>query len=490
MKNLKVHFVGYFLQKSDKSKLIDTFDCKEKFFLESAKNNRTFYSENASYQKNVTYFPEILYKTKGIKKHASSYKKMEIDSLVKKIYKIDYQHYKAAKKNRIKFSKMKMVIFILMYHMTQQNKKRKTPLYLKVINTIIETYKLTNPDNRKDPLIKKKIKAYKFRLEFMTGYRYVNNLLNERHYTNNDVYILWGKSYSSRILLIEHLKQRQIPFYIAEYGELPGTASISPNGIFGEVFTKESWDSLSQQEINTQEIEDTEDLLRKISQEQISTRNYGKNMYFLMKYFYDNTVRIKNGKKVVYVNGAELFSSGLFNNRWNINNQGGNPNKMLLQKVVSYFQDKGYFILFKEHPMMMNQSPNARIKPSDFPTVNFLTKSMNIHDILELADIVVSFPSKVVITSLLYQKPTFVLGDFTIRKSIPSIAYFTSRDFYDISQLEENSTEYNKKVFVGFVARLIKYTLIVYDDNVHKNFNKDREQIKLSKILTTRDKGV
>jgi len=108
---------------------------------------------------------------------------------------------------------------------------------------------------------------------------------------------------------------------------------------------------------------------------------------------------------------------------------------------------------------------------------------MNIHDILDLADIIITYPSKVVMTSLLYGKTTFVLGDFTLPHSIPSIKYFTSTNFENIKEIDTKVAHIDNLEFVKFVARLIKYSLIIYDEELYYKYNREVEQQKLNDII-------
>lgn len=479
MKDLNINFVGFFIKRDDKNKFVNLFQCKEKRFLEGK------YTHTLSENSNIEYFPEILYKSKI---SISLNKNILVNIFVKKLYKTDLRDFKGAKEPLEVTSTIKLILLTLVYSFTQHIKRNTGFAKWNIFKIIYKTYKIIKRYKKNDPLVKKRLMLYKFRLNFISGYAYSNNLLENRVYNKtNDVYVLWGKSYSSRLLLKQHLRKRKIPFFIAEYGEVPGTISFSPKGIFGETFSKESWSELYNKKIDSNDLTDASKVLSNIKEDQISTRNYLTSMYFLIKYFYDNSVHTENKQKVVYVNGSELFSSGLYDKRWNIDNEGMNPNKMLLQKVVSYFKDTNYMIMFKEHPMMIHQSTKALVKRKEFPTVNFLVKTMNIHDILEISDIVVSFPSKVVITSLIYKKPTFVLGDFTIINSIPAMNYFTSRNFNDISQLEKNSSKYNEEELIEFTARILKYTLIIFDENLHKNFNKEFEIEKIKITLSSKN---
>ena len=479
MKNLNIHFVGYFLDKVDKIQFTHLFNCKEKFYLEASA------MEYLHKKKNTAYYPELLQHIVGEKKYKTLTQKIEVTSLTKKLYKHELKYYKGSTTKKIKFSENKISLYLFVYTFIEFKKQNNGISQFNLIALLRNFLKRKAQYNKKNPKATEELLRFIFRLEFLTGYLHAKQLLDHRTYTKDDVYILWGKSYSSRLLLIDILEKNKVPYFVAEYGEVPGTISLSHDGIFGEIFSPKKWDTLSQKEITHDDTLNAKNILDTIKTNKVSTRNYGNNMYFLMKYFYDNSVKKENKQKIVYVNGAELFSSGLYYNRWNINNNRVNPNKMLLTKVVSFFREKDYLIIYKEHPMTVKQSKKSMLNPSDFPTVDFI-KSMDIHDILELADLIVTFPSKVVITSLLYKKDTFVLGDFTIPKSIPSIGYYTSRDFNNISNIFSQEVSKNTENFEKLIARLIKYSLIVFDKTLHHNFNCKYEQEKLDNILETR----
>lgn len=479
MKNLNLYFVGYFLNKEDKMKYVDLFDCKDKFFLESSKIN----SKTSGF--GVKYFSELLYTHNTNYKDILNNEPIFVDSFVKELYKRDFRHFKASTINIKKIKDTKKRLLFLYYSIHLFNLKNKGFSRLNILNYLMEFFTLVKKYRNKDSVFFEEFKNFFFRVNFILGYKYSQKLLKSLNYNKNDVFIIWGKSYSSRLLLINHLEKNKVPFFISEYGEISGTISCSPDGIFGEVFSQKSWIELCKKEVTKDDIEYTKNILDQVRKNQISTRTYGDNIFFLVKYFYDNSIKKKeeSRQKVIYVNGSELFSSGLFDNRWNINNQGKHPNKMLLDKVVSYFDNDEYMIMYKEHPMSASNNKKALLHQSDFPTVNFIS-DMNIHDILEIADIIITFPSKVVITSLLYKKTTFVLGDFTIPVSIPSIRYFTSNKFEDIGEMFTSKEKPDDNLFTEIIARLIKYSLIVYDKNLHYKYDYTNEQNKLKNIIS------
>ena len=476
MKNTNIHFVGYMLEKEDKAPFLDLFDCKEKFFLEASKKALLYNDSQAKY------FPEILYRSWHKRPTILITPSILMTPLVKKLYQRDIKHFKGSMPNKVKVSKINFHMLLLIYTFLALRKREPESSKYNVLKIAKEYLSNIKKHREKDEILQKKLVYFLFRVKFILGYLAAKKVLDNTVFSKDDIYILWGKSYSSKILLLDYLSQYKVPYVIAEYGEVPGTISFSPHGIFGEVFSIEAWETLNKKALTQEDLDYTSEILDTIKSNQISTRSYDTNLYFLMKHFYNNSVQKEDRKKTIYVNGAELFSSALYFNRWNIGNHGQNPNKMLLEQVVSTFKNTDYMIIYKEHPMSMEQTKKILINPSDFPTVNFI-KDMNIHDIMDLSDIIVTYPSKVVITALQYEKTTFVVGDFTIPYSIPKIRYFTGNKLEDIAKEFIVKSNYDKEAFVAFIARMIKYSLIVIDDDLHTNSNHDIEKSKINAIL-------
>jgi hypothetical protein len=477
MKSKNIYFVGYYSDIAAKEKYTDLFECKNKFFYEASlkiiKNSK---------KENILYYPEQIYKIQGHAYYLFTKPPVIVDTIFKKCYRKDLKHFQSLDIKLGKISKLKKILLLVWYtgefvFKSSKGLSKLNPLkYLMVLKSFASYFK------QEDETFLKKFKHFMFRKNFLIGYKYTKEILKNIQNTPNDVFVLWGKSYSSRILLIDFLNRNKTPYLVSEHGEISGTIACSPHGIFGEIFTEKSWATLEEKSISKDNVLATEKVLHTIQKSQISTREYDDNMYFLMKYFYDNSVKREDGKKVIYVNGAEIFSSGLYWNRWNIGNEGINPKKMLLKKVVDHFDSDKYMIVYKEHPMTIKANIHSLLSKLDFPSVNFLG-SMNIHDVLDLSDIVISFPSKVVTTALLYKKDVFVLGDFTIPHSIPEIGYFTSRVFSDIKEIQDNTVPYNNNTYTEICTRLIKYSLIVCDENLHTTCDFNEEKDKLNRLV-------
>lgn len=476
-----IFFIGYFLGIDNKMKFVDLFECKSKFFLESSRSNSLEGVQRRGY------FPEKMYEIH--KQHSFELFKtrVAVDSLVRKMYRRDLKDFcssynskkKLSKKMRIMLFLVYSVLFILEFtaHALRISQNFNKRVYGRALESIAKSILKSDAINRKGALLL-------FRIQFLIGYKYAMSVLNKIRREDNNLFIMWGREYSSRLLLIDFLKKNSIPYYIAEYGEIPGTISCNRYGIFGDSDPALHWHSFSTLPLEKGDIEYAENILKVIETNQISIKTYDSNMFFLLKYFYNNTLRVEEEKrqKIVYVNGIELMASGAYFSEEGKRGSGSNPNKVLLQKVVNFFNGKNYMILYKDHPMTYDNNRNEMLNNNDFPTVHFVN-NMNIHDILSLSDMVVSLPSKVIMTSLMYKKKTFVFGRFTIPCSIPSMNYFTSDRFEDIDAVLNHEATNDTAEYTRFIARLIKSHLLIYDEKLFYRYQRSSEQRKLERIL-------
>lgn len=482
----RVVFVGYFKKHKSKMNFTKLFNIKKKVFLESSKVYKTDKKEA------TFYLPEKLYEMDDRDKFNLLTAKFKLNKISKELYQRDIIDFKSSIIEKSNTSKKQKIIILFLFFIQKYYKVAiRNKLRLNMLNKMYilkEAILSTKNYNREEFGLDIKVRLFMFRLKFLTGYNYSKKIIEQLDIKKNDLFIIWGKEYSSRLLLINYMQKNDINYFIVEYGEFPGTIMCNKYGIFGESYPALNWNEFNNLEIDEDDILYTKKILETIKLKQISTKNYTSNIYFLVKYFYENSLKIEkeSRKKVIYVNGVELFASGLYFDNNKVKRK--NPNKFLLEKVVSYFDSDKYMIIYKDHPMTAVSNNKELLNNSDFPTVNFIY-DFDIHDLLTLADYVISYPSKVVITSLLYQKKIFVLGEFSLPKSIPELNYFISKDFNDINLMIDNIDENDEKKFVEYTARMIKYLLLIYDNELFYKSSKESELSKLSTIIGIKRKG-
>lgn len=475
MINKNIYFVGYFLEIEAKMKFTNLFKSKSQYFLEcsDAKVNNS---------KLARYFPKMLYSVSKKNTLKIFDSKIEINSLTKNMYRRDLVNFNISQNKKVSMSrkrkiKLLIVAFILNFI---KLKGRSSSNVLNLFKIFIKSFRsLPRGENQL-----KQLDSLFFKLRFIAGYKYTRSLLNKIKPSKDDIFIIWGKEYSSDIYLIDYLDKSDATYFIVEYGEIPGTISCNKDGIFGKSYPALNWNEFNSISIDNDDIEYAKNVLSQVEMNQVSVKNYDSNILFLMKFFYNNSLKKEkeDRQKIIYVNGVELLASGLLFKNIIDDVSLENPNQRLLHKVVSYFKDSNYLIIYKDHPMTYKSTPTMVIQKADFPTVNFVS-DLNIHDVLSMSDIVISYPSKVIVTSLMYKVPTFVIGRFTIPNSIPSIKYYTSNKFEDIEELFTDNVEENETDYIQFITRLIKSRLLIYDEELFYKYNFENEQNKLESIL-------
>ena len=186
-----------------------------------------------------------------------------------------------------------------------------------------------------------------------------------------------------------------------EYGELPYTFQINKHGIFGDSDMKHNFNLDKYKSIDI-------DKKSKILFDKFSSNKNGPNPHYATL----NSLRQKNlGKKIIYVNGVELFASGhIFRKDHKIdsfNKNNNNPNEYLLAYVCNFFDLSKHIILYKEHPLMVENN-DCLINPADHKSVLFI--DYKLEHLIDFVDGVISLPSKVVTFASLHQKPVHVWG--------------------------------------------------------------------------------
>jgi hypothetical protein len=481
MKKATVYFVGYFLGIPEKIKFIEYFHEYNIQFLEGSYKNTKIDRQRA------IYYPEYLYSINIRKLYYSLTAPIEITKRFKMLYKRDYQTFRATLD--LDEGDRKYFIYWLLYQFKQEKKKSRALFlyYIRYLFNIPSYYKSFRKTNIASDA---KFIKFIFQLRFMSGYKYLMQLNDELQFDSSDIVLMWGSESSSRYLLLDTLIEKKIKYGVLEYGEISGTISCNTQGVFGNSDIFKDWEKLINTEVSERENIETYKVLDVVKRRYIAYQKYENSLLFVIQDYFKQLVdnnSIKR-KKTVYVNGVELFASGLFFDQYGVESQGENPNSILLQYVVDYFSEDEYLVIYKEHPITIKQSMNQLLEPQLFPTVNFIN-NMNIHDALQMSDIVVSFPSKVVITALHYQKQVFVYGNFTFPISIPSMNYFTSTNFSDIVQMINNLEPYDDKIFGDIVSKMIKNNLVIYDQKLFSDYEFFHEKEKLQKLLEVLHNG-
>ncbi|WP_332628496.1 hypothetical protein [Halalkalibacter flavus] len=301
------------------------------------------------------------------------------------------------------------------------------------------------------------IKGIYLRAKALSGLGQLFRITRTIDFNDRDFLVLTGVSSTAEILR-SLAKKNNCQTVVTEYGELPNSIMVSE----GEMFHL-SWPSLDaaifeQFPISEQEVIEAARLVNEMANG--GERQRASKQKELSE---DLKEKLKN-ETVIYVNGIHEFASGL-EPRTSERSQLFSPtfasNKELLDKVTEFAVRNGWKVVYKDHPYFSKAYHSAITSQSVHQNVLVL-KDTDIHEILDVSDVMVSLGSKSIITALAKGVPVCLVGPFTIPKGsiTPGIVETNDLEAGIKTLLEKKKGErVNMKQFHTYVARLRKYYL-------------------------------
>lgn len=470
-----VFFVGFFLNHDDKKTFASLFQCENRVFLESSKN----YLKSNS--KNIKYFPMRIFAMLGSRAGNVLFGRVSVDPLFKKLYVRDLKVYLTSHIDKPLPDSFKSYILYIYWVFRNEFKFRS---HLSITGWLLAIKKIIKKEGVSVGLSHcdiKSIKLLAFRISFISGYLYINKLLEKIKPIKTDLFVFWGAHNTGNLLAIEWLKEKGVNYFVSEFGEIPATFSINKDGIFGDSFIAKNWESIVNAHLNNNDASIAETYTERLKLSQFSSRGSSgiDEGYLLFKTLFKKNESIK---KIIYVSGVELIASGHLFNKTDFGSKVFNVNKMLLSEVVkNYGSLDGYMILYKDHPLTQKNHKKLALNPFDFPGVIFLN-SMNVDNLVSMSDITITLPSKVVMTSLMHRKPVYVYGDFSIPVTVPKLGYYTGKNVADIKNIIDVA-DIDPSLYVKIVGQFLAEYLVCLDSPLFNEYSFENEQRKLTSII-------
>ena len=457
-----IFFVGFFLNREDKQEFTELFKCKSKFFLESSLG---FIHSNT---KKVDYFPTHIIAVMGSRAINLLFNTVKKDQFFIDLYKRDLRVYLNSYINYPLPLSIKAFLLYLYWVFRREFKHR---VFYSPVGFFTAIWKIIRKEGASPGMSFRDIKALKllaFRLSFFSGYIYIERLFSNLKLDKEDLFVLWGAHNSSHILLIKKLKEKNINYLITEYGETPGTFSLNKKGIFGDSYIADNWSNICSTKLSIEEYRAAEKYINQLVSKENSS--------------IDESVKISRGiKKVIYVSGVELIASGhLFSKKY-IGKNGLNANKILLNSVLDIFDNNDYIILYKDHPLMQKNHEKLTLNPADYPGVMFFNSS-SVDNLINMSDITITLPSKVAMTCMLYRKPVYVFGMFSIPENVPKLGYYTGYNITDVKAVL-NNTEIDESMYIKIIGVLLGKYLVRVNNALFDKYSYENEQRKLENII-------
>jgi hypothetical protein len=476
----RVIFAGFFLNGEDKFKFTRLFNCEKKIFLESSQSYSKYNQES------LKFFPMTLFHMQANKIWKVLFKRVDLDPDFIELYKRDLKIFKLTYlKAPLPGGKKTFVFFIYWALRNAFKTGFSFASALAAVRTIMAKGKLQNEygcvNTGASYHHMKCLKLHAFRLSFINGYVHVKNMVDELDVGKGDLLVLWGAQNSGVRLLRDCFEKEGVNSFIAEYGELPGTVSLNKDGIFGDSQIAKKWSEISTKKSTDLSLVDAKKYLDKVDISQSSSRGNSEDDQMLS--LYRELFQLKEStKKVIYVSGVELIASGHLFNKEFVNHRVPNANEMLLRHVLSHFSADEYTIFYKDHPLMQKNYQELALNPADFSKVIFVN-AINVDNLISMADITITLPSKVIMTCLMYKKPVYAYGDFSIPETVPELGYYTGRNVADIKQLVDGDDNgINPDLYPEIVSELQEY-LIRIESPLFESYDVLAEQQKIESII-------
>ena len=481
MKFKRVIFAGFFLKNEDKLKFTRLFNCEKKVFLESSHHFSKYYRNS------IKFFPMNIFHMQGNKIWKILFKRVELEPAFVDLYKRDLKIFKLV------YLKMPLPprrgAFALFVYWALRNAfksgfsfTRARDAFRTIINRGISRNELGSAGEGDTYHHMKSLKMLAFRLSFINGYIYIKKMADELDVGKGDLLVLWGPHNSGVRLLRDCLEKKAVSCFISEFGEIPGTFSLNKDGIFGDSQIAKNWSKINTKKSTALSMVEAKKYLDKTEASQSSSRgnSHDDQMLSLYREIFQPKESIK---KVIYVSGVELIASGhLFNKEFVLPGK-PNANEMLLRHVLSHFSTDEYTIFYKDHPLMQENYQELALNATEFKGVVFVN-SMNVDNLISMADITISLPSKVIMTCLMYRKPVYAYGNFSIPETVPELGYYTGRNVADIKHVVDGgSNDINPDLYPEIVSELLQEYLIRTQSPLFESYDFLVEQQKIENIV-------
>jgi len=278
--------------------------------------------------------------------------------------------------------------------------------------------------------------------------------------------IIWHQFNGTSMILTDLCKAKNIPYVYGHLGVLPGTVVFEPNGQMAE-----SWVSLEKEkfcslEVLPEDIEKATDYIRFVRKKKMDRKKQRLKCSVHEKIAQHR----KRGRKVIFYAGQNDYRSGMLPRSLK-NSHIHSPHYLSTIQALKHLEEisikKNWGIIFKPHPNIESKYIN---KTNMFGDHIDMVIGANIFNCICQSDVTVTILSSVGYQSLIHGKPVLQLGNSQL-SGMGCIYEISSREGIDIlleKAIDEGFADCQKVAWINHVARLLRYYLFAYDEDVEE----------------------
>ncbi|EKG1724337.1 hypothetical protein PON48_001644, partial [Campylobacter coli] len=271
---------------------------------------------------------------------------------------------------------------------------------------------------------------------------------------------IWNKFNATHEILYLVCLRRNIQCVFMEFGVIPGTFNFDLQGQMGESWIANHTSDFNDLTINSNDLENAKKVLEYIYKEKLCRNLQPENNLI------DNIkCKIKKDRPTIVYFGQNDFEAGMipynqhvvkYHSPWSIDS---NDACRVLSEICI---KNDWNFIYKPHPNLewLEEKKSEIID----------ARGVDIHELIDLADVVVTILSQSSYEALMRNKPVVMLGYTHLKHKNCTYEAFAKDDVEQIldKAIKDGFTEEMRKNFHSHIARLLKYYL--YDDYVARKF--------------------
>lgn len=274
--------------------------------------------------------------------------------------------------------------------------------------------------------------------------------------------IIWNQFSAMHEVMAYICRERGIPVIFMEFGVLPGTFSIDTNGQMGESSIAIDYEKFLNKPVSTEEIIDAKNVIKFIKESRLN-----RNIQPVNNKLSNIKDKLKLNQPIILLLGQSDYESALLPYTMNTKRFHSPIVKSSddsVRIIAELAQKNNYNIIYKPHPAMKH----LNLK-SDIPSNVIVVDEVNIHDLIDLANIVVTVLSQSSYEALIRGIPVLMLGYNQLRGKGCTYEAFERENIESVLKeaIENGFTEKQEMAFNKHVAQLLKYYL--FDDMIRRD---------------------
>lgn len=301
-------------------------------------------------------------------------------------------------------------------------------------------------------------------------YRYFDEILS---CVKPEAVLLWNRFYPLHLVIDHMCKERGISTIYYEGGLLPGTIVFETEGQMGESWPANDFDQFRELSLERQELLSANRIWDYLYEGKLNSRYPPKSQIYKERL----REQLKPGRPTIFYAGQNDFESGLFpytEHTWQYHSPVFSSSRDVLFFLAELAEKNNWNLVYKCHPMMRPIEEGL-----DLPKNVISNYDIDIHDVVDVADLTVTILSQSAYVSLIRHKPVLMLGYNQLRGKGCTYEAYAKEDIEPTicQALDRGFMLEQRQAFTRHIAQLLRYYL--YDDfTIFKSiqFGKNIEQ--------------